>query len=314
MVPVVTTNRSLRPPAAGAIGYEERLSADARWAMVEGSRFFEEKSAVHETLRRIVHRLGQLGIPYAVVGGLSLFAHGFRRFTEDVDLLVTSEGLTRIHKELEGLGYTPPFAGSKNLRDTESGVKVEFLVTGQFPGDGKPKPVAFPDPDAVAIEKDGIRYISLPTLIELKLASGMTSPQRMKDLSDVMELIKLLGLSQDYSRQLAPFVQAKYLEIWQSAKPVSKRYMQLWRSKLLTRDAISIDDMIAGLRSAVETLEAMRADGVTLEEGRGRADNCAYLVTSDPAVAAKYDMHEESEFWGHDGPADRPGNKAPPRA
>ena len=150
--------------------------------------------------------MNELGIPYAVVGGLSLFAHGFRRFTEDVNILVTPEGLKRIHKALDGLGYKPPFAGSKNLRDTESGVRVEFLVTGQFPGDGKPKPVAFPDPDAVAIEKDGVRYLSLPALIDLKLASGMTSPERLKDLSDVMELIKLLDLPQDYSQHLAPFV------------------------------------------------------------------------------------------------------------
>ena len=277
--------------------------------MVEGSRFFEEKSAVHETLRKIVNRLNELGIPYVVVGGLSLFAHGFRRFTEDVDLLVTPEGLKRIHKELEGLGYNTPFAGSKNLRDTESGVKVEFLVTGQFPGDGKPKPVAFPDPDAVAMEKDGIRYISLPTLIELKLASGMTSPERMKDLSDVMELIKLLDLPKDFSGQLAPFVQAKYLEIWQSAKPVAKRYMQLWRNKFLTLDAKSIDDMIAGLQGAVEVLETMRADGVTLEENGGTGDDYAYLVTLDPAVAKKYDMHEESEFWGDDEQEDRPGKE-----
>ena len=75
-----------------------------------------------------------------------MFQHGYRRFTEDVDLLVTREGLKEIHRKLEGLGYLPPFQGSKNLRDTEHGVKIEFLVTGEFPGDGKPKPVAFPAP------------------------------------------------------------------------------------------------------------------------------------------------------------------------
>lgn len=268
--------------------------------MVEGSQFFEKKSAVHQTLVRIVRRLNELGIPYAVVGGLSLFAHGFRRFTEDVDLLVTPEGLKRIHKELEGLGYNTPFARSKNLRDTESGVRIEFLVTGQFPGDGKPKPVAFPDPEAVAVEKEGIRYLSLPSLVELKLASGMTSPERLKDLSDVMELIKLLDLPKDFCQQLSPFVHEKYVELWQSAKPATKRYMTLWRNKPLTQDATSINDMIAGLRRAVETLEAMRADGVTLEANGGAAEDYAYLVTSDPAVARKYDMHDESEFLGED--------------
>lgn len=124
--------------------YEQLLDADANWAMSEGSRHFEEGSAVQVSLRKITRRLHDLGIPYAIAGGMALFAHGFRRFTEGVDLLVTDEGLMQIHRELEGAGYRPPFQGSKDLRDTESGVRIEFLVTGQFPGDGKPKPVAFP--------------------------------------------------------------------------------------------------------------------------------------------------------------------------
>ena len=51
-----------------------------------------------------------------------------------------------------GLGYIPPFTGSKNLRDTEHGVRIEFLIAGEFPGDGKPKPVAFPDPAEAGVE------------------------------------------------------------------------------------------------------------------------------------------------------------------
>src|SRR6185437_12999138 len=115
-------------------------------------------------------------IPYAVAGAMAFFGHGFRRFTEDVDILVTREGLRTIHDRLEGLGYVPPFTGSKNLRDTERGVRIEFLVAGEYPGDGKPKPVAFPDPAGAGVEIDGIRYLRLPTLVELKIASGMTNP------------------------------------------------------------------------------------------------------------------------------------------
>src|SRR5881397_2212794 len=120
---------SMPPAAPEPQTYEARLQQDSRWALAEGSRYFEEKSALQDTLRRITARLDQLGIPYAVAGGLALFAHGFRRFTEDVDLLVTAEGLARIHKELEGLGYVPPFKGSKQLRDTDSKVRIEFLVS-----------------------------------------------------------------------------------------------------------------------------------------------------------------------------------------
>ena len=142
--------------------------------------------------RRIAKRLDEIGVPYAVVGGMAMFFHGYRRFTEDVDILVTRENLKLIHEKLEGLGYLPPFAGSKHLRDTESGVKVEFLVAGDYPGDGKPKPVAFPDPADVRVEGSGVWFLSLPTLIELKLASGLTNPLRGKDIVDVQELISAL--------------------------------------------------------------------------------------------------------------------------
>ena len=214
--------------------------------MSEGSRHFEEKSAVFDALRKITNRLNGMGIPYAVVGGLALFQHGLRRFTEDVDILVTKDDLRRIHNELEGLGYLPPYARSKHLRDTELGVRIEFLTTGEYPGDGKEKPVSFPDPTAVSFDSGGVHYVNLPTLVELKLASGMTNAGRMKDLSDVLELIKILNLPANFADQLNPFVRAKYLELWNQGK---KRYETLWRNKWLTSEAKSIDDMIAVAQS-----------------------------------------------------------------
>lgn len=201
--------------------YETQLDGSLLWALREGSMFFESKGGLHDTLQRIAERLREINVPYAVVGGMALFAHGFRRFTEDVDLLVTPEGLERLHRELEGRGYVPLFPGSKNLRDTESGVRVEFLVAGDFPGDGKPKPVAFPDPDQASVERDGVRWLSLPALVELKLASGMTAPGRLKDLADVQEMIRLLKLPADFAGQLQPYVRAKYAELWQAAQPAA---------------------------------------------------------------------------------------------
>jgi hypothetical protein len=194
--------------------YEQRLTMDARWALSEGSRFFEEKSSVQDALRKIAKRLHDLGIPYAIVGGMALFHHGVRRFTEDVDILVTRESLEQIHRALDGLGYLPPFQGSKNLRDADSGVKIEFIVTGEYPGDGKPKPVAFPEPSDVAVESDGVSYVNLATLVNLKIASGMTNPGRLKDLADVQELIKRLPLTCEFSAELHPYVQEKYRELW----------------------------------------------------------------------------------------------------
>ncbi len=201
------------------IPYEQRLDQDWGRALSEGSRYFEEKSAVQDTLRRLVRRLDALNVAYAVVGGLALYRHGYRRFTEDVDLLVTADSLKLIHDRLEGLGYVPPFTGSKQLRDAENGVRIEFLVTGGFPGDGKPKPIAYPDPAEVAVTLDGICYIDLLTLINLKIASGMTGGgQRLKDFADVNELIQLRQLPAEFAGQLNPYVRERYAELWASVQ------------------------------------------------------------------------------------------------
>jgi hypothetical protein len=200
------------------VTYEQKLDRDRRWALLEGSMHFEKESAVHKALQRIAQKLDELGIAYAVAGGMALFFHGYRRFTEDVAVLVTPEGLHEIHSRLEGLGYVPPFEGSKNLRDADSGVRIEFLVVGDHPGDGKPKPVAFPNPDTCRVEMDGIQFLQLPALIELKLASGMTNPGRIRDLADVQELIVLLRLSEGFAKQLNPYVRDKYRELWAAVR------------------------------------------------------------------------------------------------
>lgn len=173
---------------------------------------------VHQTLRAIAAKLNELRIPYAVAGGMSLVAHGYDRTTDDVDILLTPEGLREVQRQLDGLGYAPPFKGSKNLRDTATGVRIEFLVTGQFPGDGKPKPVAFPSPADSSIDIGGIRYLRLPTLIELKLASGMSAPHRLKDLADVQELIRVLKLPRTFADQLNAYVQPKFFELWDAVQ------------------------------------------------------------------------------------------------
>lgn len=275
---------AILPPA---LSYESRLNADPEWALNEGSRHFDERSAVHQSLSKITGKLSELNIPYAVAGGMALFRHGLRRFAEVVDLLVSKDGLRRIHAELEGRGYLPVFSGSKNLRDTETGVRIEFLISGQFPGDGKPKPVAFPEP--AGIDFDGVTFLTLPKLVELKLASGMTNPQRLKDLGDVQQLIQLLTLPAGFGTQLHPFVRDKFDELWQATLGQPKRYYRFWP----TTGA-------AGDPGPSEELQAMLNDGVVLDQDRTADSDHICLTTTDPDVARRYDLHEESEFFGLD--------------
>ena len=193
--------------------YETSVRRGGSAAIQEASQFFMQADPVYETLRDITARLRKIGIPYAVMGGMALVAHGYRRTTEDVDILVTQDGLIAVHQSIIGLGYRPAFEGSKNVRDTRTGVRIEFVIAGQFPGDGKPKPIAFPDPQQVSVEIDGVHYVGLPSLIELKLASGMTNPGRLRDLADVQELIRVLHFPTEFADQLNPYVRAKFLEL-----------------------------------------------------------------------------------------------------
>lgn len=180
----------------------------------EGLRFFMGQGTLNETLRRIAKDLDRHKINYSLIDAVALNSHGYRRFTEDIDLLLTREGLEKFRKELVGLGYRPAFEGAtKKFRTTEENVTVEIITTGEFPGDGKPKPVKFPNPSENQIEIDGIKTLTLEKLVELKLASGMTAPHRLKDLADVQELIKIKNLAADFSEKLNPFVREKFLEL-----------------------------------------------------------------------------------------------------
>jgi hypothetical protein len=78
---------------------------------------------------------------------MALNLHGFERMTVGLDLLKTPEALARFRDEIVGLGYTPAFQGArKRFKATVTGVPVDIIASGEYPGDAKPKPVSFPDP------------------------------------------------------------------------------------------------------------------------------------------------------------------------
>jgi hypothetical protein len=186
--------------------------------------FFMKKGIVFETMRCLAQRLEAEAIPYAVIGGMALAAHGYVRMTLDVDILLTSEGLAHFREKLAGRGYVASFPGAeKSFRDAETNVKIEFLTTGEFPGDGLPKPVSFPAPEGWTVEEDGVLVINLEKLIELKLASGLSAAHRMRDLADVQDLIIALNLPLELKEKLDKSVRPEYRRIWEAANKDSRR-------------------------------------------------------------------------------------------
>lgn len=174
---------------------------------------------VYETLRALVKRLDQERLDYAVIGAMALAAHGYRRFTEDVDILLRPDTLVAFREKLLGLGYLPAFPDArKTFRDTRTGVKIEVMTAGEYPGDGKPKPVVFPDPREARVDKDSLWVVGLEKLIELKLASGLSAPHRLKDLADVQELILHLRLPLELASSIDGSVRPEYERLWRAAQ------------------------------------------------------------------------------------------------
>jgi hypothetical protein len=192
---------------------------DTFWeGVAEARRFFGGKAEVQVALERLARALDEMGIPYAVVGALALNEWGYRRVTVDINILLNAAGLKRVKAELIGRGYVEKFPGSRGLRDTQAGVDIDVLLAGEYPGDGRPKPVRFPDPATAAVRGRRVALLPLALLIEMKLASGLSAPHRLKDLADVLELIRALSLPRETAETLDPSVRAKFDELWQAAQ------------------------------------------------------------------------------------------------
>ncbi len=202
--------------------YQQKLESSFPAVLREAEALYEGAGKLQQTYQRLVARLEALGLAFELVGGYALILHGVRRFTEDIDMLVRPGDLAVLRDDLIGKGYAAIRGSSRSIRDAETDVRIDFVLSGEFPGDGKPKDVAFPDPEEHFQVLNNVRVVDLKTLIELKLASGMTASNRLQDLADVQRLIEVHRLDKKFAAQLHPYVRQKFRELHKSVRPDSK--------------------------------------------------------------------------------------------
>ncbi len=169
--------------------------------------FHRGKDPAHLAMRRLVKRLEKARIVHAIMGGMAVYAHGYRRLTDDVDVLVTREGLEQFKKLHVPKNYEPVPGRSRRFVDRTNGVTLDFLLTGLYPGRGVPGPIAFPDPASVRGPIGNIYYIDLLTLIQLKLAA-----RRHQDFADVVNLISAHNLDESFLDRLHASVRQDFIE------------------------------------------------------------------------------------------------------
>ena len=169
--------------------------------------FFQGNDPVHRTMHRVADALEAAGIPYAIVGGMAVNAHSHRRTTGDVDFLLTTNGLETFRRLILTGEFERVPGRPRRFFDNATGVTFDILVTGLFPGSGKPGPFPFPDPVEVSVLIEGRRVVNLATLIQLKLAAT-----RHQDFADVVNLIRVHNLDESFLSQLHPSVHGDFIE------------------------------------------------------------------------------------------------------
>ncbi len=143
--------------------------------------------------RRCHDLLDAAGLPHAMVGGVAVFLHGYRRNTVVVDVLVRSEDVATVKHSLEQAQFTW-YIQQREFRGPE-GIPVQFVLSREAAGDDATYNVKFPDPaepDEI-VRIDGLPAVTLVRLIELKLACGLGNVRRThRDFADVVELIVVM--------------------------------------------------------------------------------------------------------------------------
>lgn len=153
----------------------------------------------------IVRALDAAQVRYLVAGGLAVNAHGYLRFTRDVDLVIqlVPDNVVSAFRALQSIGYQPlvpvtaaEFADAAKRAewirdkgmtvlnfwcDAHRDTPIDVFVT---------EPFAFDDEYARALVKPlggiAVRFVSIPSLIRMKEAAGRT-----QDKIDIEYLKKL---------------------------------------------------------------------------------------------------------------------------
>jgi hypothetical protein len=186
------------------------ITTQRTFAMLENETLWQAAVRLHDLL-------AGKGIDHAVVGGVAVCLHGYRRNTVDVDLLIRPTDTGTVRSVLEADGFT--WLAAEGEFRSASGVPVQFVLAGESEGPGQP--TTFPNPgDAKHVTQiEGLPVLSLASLIQSKIACGLGDIRRTyKDFADVVELIAIHRLDGSFARFLHKSVRKEFRELVRRAR------------------------------------------------------------------------------------------------
>jgi hypothetical protein len=132
-----------------------------------------------EVVRRVREAIQAVPDAYGtIIGGLAVQELGYVRWTEDVDVVLDAAHYAEVLEHLRNHGFT--LHDDLILRKTDTGTILDVLKEGQRLKDSQ---LPVPPPSELGPNRG---FAKLEAVIRLKLDSG----GRMKDLADIVELLK----------------------------------------------------------------------------------------------------------------------------
>jgi hypothetical protein len=176
-----------------------------------------ENESLWDAATRVNDALAARHVDYAVVGGVAVCLHGYRRNTVDLDVLIRPQDADAFRATMASAGFV--WDGDAKEHRSASGVAVQVVMAGEPEGPGQE--ATFPNPkDASCVTViEGLRVLSLAQLIQAKLACGLGDMRRThKDFADVVELIAIHRLDGSFARQLHKSVRKEFRELVRRAR------------------------------------------------------------------------------------------------
>jgi predicted nucleotidyltransferase len=143
------------------------------------------ESRLGRQLEEVAAVLTELGVRYALIGGLALAAHKVVRATQDVDLLVDSGHADEIDKALLKLGYHCVYRSSEAGNYQRGDERLDFLYAS--------RPSARNLLSQASERTTGLgplHVVSAEGLIAFKLQALSNNPRRAQDLEDIRALLR----------------------------------------------------------------------------------------------------------------------------
>jgi hypothetical protein len=169
-------------------------------------------------IQEIARRADEVGFPFLIIGGYAVFAHGYLRATDDLDLVVQRGRRDDWSKLLGGFGMTVKNDAATFLqfapRDA-SGMEVDLMfVSEEVFGRLEREAVA------AEVENTQVKVVALLHLIALKCHALQHSKslRRLKDMDDLVQLTLINRLDLNEPELRATILKHANAEIYEKLR------------------------------------------------------------------------------------------------